>query len=104
MFTHSPPLNRNLLLGSLQLLMWLLLHPSAWCNHIKRIAPSLRPDFTLVELTRSDWQNRSLQHLLISVYGIWPVLVAVLNTVVLGLAGRSLDDIVFGAIFGMFLG
>ncbi|MFN8490161.1 MAG: hypothetical protein U0350_21415 [Caldilineaceae bacterium] len=104
MFTHSPPLSRNPLLGSLQLLLWLLLHPSAWCNHIKRIAPTLRPDFTLVELTRSDWQNRSLQHLLISVYGIWPVLVAGLNACVLWFAGRSLDDIVFGAIFGMFLG
>ncbi|MCX6048955.1 MAG: AAA family ATPase [Chloroflexi bacterium] len=104
MFTHSPTLHPNPLIGSLQLLMWLLLHPTAWCNYIKRIAPELRPDFTLVELTRHDWQNRAVQRLLIAIYGIWPILVAVINASVLWLAGRSLDDTVFGTVFGMFLG
>lgn len=49
-YTDAPELHPNLLLGSLQLMVWLFFHPSAWRNHVKRIDPDLRPDFCLAEL------------------------------------------------------
>src|SRR5215470_131765 len=73
-YTHAPRLNPNLFLGSLQLLFWLLVHPSAWHNYISRIDPALPPDFNLVELSREQWRNPSLQQLLLKLYLVWPVL------------------------------
>ena len=64
-FTDAPELHPNLILGSLQLLFWLFVHPSAWRSHVARIDPALRPGFTLAELNRAHWCNPLLRRLLI---------------------------------------
>jgi hypothetical protein len=64
-----------LLLSTLQLLFWLLVHPSAWRNHIARIDASLPPDFSLAELSQTQWHNADLRLLLIRGYVVWPLLV-----------------------------
>src|SRR4051794_23136656 len=99
-YTHSPALHPNLLLGSLQLLLWLLVHPSAWCHYVARIAPTLRPDFTLMELTREQWRLPALRQLLVTIYGIWPVLTGLITALILWLLGESANNIIFGAVFG----
>ncbi len=77
-YTDSPLLHPNLLLGSLQLLFWLLVHPSAWHNHITRINPELPSDFYLTELTKTQWRNPDLRRLLIQGFVVWPLLVGLL--------------------------
>lgn len=74
-YTHAPLLQSNILLGSFQLLFWLLVHPSAWRNHLNHISPGLPPDFYLAELKRPAWRNSELRQLLIKGYVIWPLLV-----------------------------
>ncbi|MCB0194528.1 MAG: hypothetical protein KDJ65_21440, partial [Anaerolineae bacterium] len=64
-YSHAPPIQGNIVLASLQLLFWLLVHPSAWRNHIARIDPQLRPDFYLVELHAHHWRQTTLRMLLI---------------------------------------
>ena len=77
-YSHAPPIQGNIVLASLQLLFWLLVHPSAWRNHIARIDPQLRPDFYLVELHAHHWRQTTLRMLLIRGYVVWPLLVGLL--------------------------
>jgi hypothetical protein len=58
-YTDAPALHPNLLPASLQLLVWLFFHPSAWRNHIARIDPTLSPNFTLARLTRNNGIGQS---------------------------------------------
>lgn len=74
-YTDAPELHPNLILGSLHLLWWLCVHPSAWSNYIARIDPTLPPNFTLVELGRAGWQSPSVRRLLLQTYLVLPVLV-----------------------------
>ena len=36
-YTDAPALHPNLLIGSLQLLVWVFCHPLAWCHHVARV-------------------------------------------------------------------
>lgn len=99
-FTHAPPLHPNLLLGTLQLLFWLLIHPSAWRNHIARIDPQLHSDFYLAELHQEQWHNPELRRLLIKGYVVWPLLVGVL----VWLTGIAQNSQVFGRTPGIIGG
>ncbi len=74
-YTDAPELHPNLILGSLQLLFWLLFHPSAWRHYVTRLDPVLRPDFTLVELNSSYWHNPAVRLLAIRAYLVLPLLV-----------------------------
>ncbi len=103
-YTDSPTLQPNLLLGSLQLVFWLLFHPSAWRNHIARIDPTLRPDFCLAELSGTQWRSPALYRLLIMGYVIWPVLVGLLVGLILWVLGISGGIIAFGIAFGVMGG
>ncbi|MDH3675163.1 MAG: ATP-binding protein, partial [Anaerolineae bacterium] len=88
-YTHAPALHPNFLFGSLQLLFWLLVHPSAWRNHIARIDPSLTSDFYLAELSQAQWRQAELRQLLIRGFVVWPLLVGLLVWL-LGIAKASL--------------
>jgi hypothetical protein len=57
-YTDAPEQHPNLILGSLQLLFWLVFRPSAWESHIHQLDPSLNKDFSLLQLLR----NRHWQH------------------------------------------
>ncbi len=43
-YTNAPEQHPNWILGSLQLLFWLVFRPSAWGNYLKLIDPALDPD------------------------------------------------------------
>ncbi len=77
-YTDSPPLHPNLFVGSFHLLFWLVVHPSAWHNHIIQLDPSLSSDFYLAELNRNHWQNPNLRRLLIQGYVVWPLFVGLI--------------------------
>ena len=77
-YTDAPILHPNLILGALQLLFWLFLHPSAWRNYVTRIDPDLRPDFCLADLSRAQWRNPALRRLLVTAYVLYPLLVGLL--------------------------
>jgi hypothetical protein len=87
-FTHAPTLHPNLLLGSLQLVFWLLIHPSTWRNYMSRIDPQLPSDFYLAELHHSQWRNPQFRRLLIKGYVVWPLLVGLIVWLT-GLAGAN---------------
>ncbi|MEH2433951.1 MAG: hypothetical protein V7K25_06810 [Nostoc sp.] len=46
-YTNAPQQHPNLILGSLQLLFWLVFRPSAWRNHLKPIDLILDNDYWL---------------------------------------------------------
>ncbi len=74
-YTDSPALHPNFLLGSLQMLFWVFVHPSAWRSYAARIDPALRPDFSLAELSREQWRSPVLRRLLPG-YLVWPLISA----------------------------
>ncbi len=103
-YSDAPPLSSNLIAGSLQLLFWILFHPTAWRSHIARIDPTLPPDFCLAELRREHWRNPALQRLVIMIFGIWPVLVGALVSLTLWMNGAPGEKIFYGVTEGMAFG
>ena len=103
-YTDSPRLRPNLILGSLQLLWWLLLHPSAWRNHIARIDPSLRSDFCLAELDQAQWRAPDLRRLLVIKYIVWPLMAGVGVGLVSVIGGSSRENVVLGIAAGIGVG
>lgn len=103
-YTHTPTLHPSPLISSLQLLMWLFLHPSAWANYITGMAADLRPNFTLVELTPAHWRLRPIRQLLVTVYLRWPLLSGLVIATILWALGEPLANILFGTFFGLSLG
>ena len=100
LYTDAPELNSNLLLGSLQLLGWFFFHPSAWCNHISRIDPTLRPDFNLAELNRDQWRNPALRRLLLMIFGVFLLFLITFNVLAMSLLGLSKEAIIVGTAVG----
>ncbi|MBK9051431.1 MAG: ATP-binding protein [Chloroflexi bacterium] len=100
-YTDTPPLQHNLLLGSLQVLFWLFFHPAAWRNHVARIAPDLPPDFSLMQLKRRYWGNKALWRLLLLTSLTWPVLVALLVAGILSLFNLAGENLLFGVAVGI---
>ena len=98
-FTDAPPLHSNLILGSLHLCFWLILHPSAWRNYLIRLDPALRPDFALAELTADQWRNPALRRLVGQGHLILPCLAALPTAFVLWRQGASLENIIIGACY-----
>jgi hypothetical protein len=90
--------------ASLQLLAWLVLHPSAWRAYSAQLAPDLRPDFALSELRQVHLQSERMRRLLRLVYGVWPLLTAVSAALVLLLLGKPPSVVALGAIFSASLG
>lgn len=103
-YTDAPPLKRNLLLGSLQILFWLFFHPTAWRNHVARIAPDLPADFSLVQLKRGHWRGRAVWRLLLLSFLVWPILVAVIIGLFLSLFNLPPQNLVFGIAVGVAAG
>src|SRR5512147_430425 len=86
-YTDAPELHPNIILGSLQLLFWIFIHPSAWANYVAGIDPALRTDFTLAELSPAQWRNPALRRLLVMVYVVWAGIIGLLIGVTLWLMG-----------------
>ena len=100
-FTDAPVLQPNLVVGSVQLLFWLFVHPSAWRNHIRRIDASLQPDFAMAELHHAQWRNPHLQRLLVQGYVAIPILIGILVSLLL--LGWSDENIVIGTVLAIVI-
>lgn len=100
-YTDAVTLHPHLLLGSVQLLGWLLCHPSAWYHHLARLVPPLPPDFTLAELTRAQWKDPAVHRLLLMGYGIWPLLTDLLVGLTRWGLGSPWEEIVAGMGYGL---
>ncbi|OUL20455.1 AAA family ATPase [Nostoc sp. 106C] len=104
-YTHKPEQNSNLILGSLQLLFWLLFRPSAWRNHLKTIDLALYTDSSLITLLKHRrWRNVELWRLLIQGYFILPILVNLLSGLVLCILGKPIATIVMSMVVSMGAG
>jgi hypothetical protein len=92
---------RNVVVRGLQLVAWLLLHPSAWRTYVAAIEPSCSPDFSIAGLSRGQWRNPALRRLLLEVYVGWPPVVCVVAGVVLLAAGVPGVDVAAGLAIGL---
>ena len=103
-YTDSPRQHPNLFLGSLQLLVWLFFHPSAWRNYLTGLDLGLSPNFGLTDLGRDRWHALALRRLLVQAHLVLPVLSCGLLGVMLALAGVSLAQTLAGVMAGLLLG
>ncbi|RKZ47063.1 MAG: ATP-binding protein [Candidatus Parabeggiatoa sp. nov. 3] len=71
-------LHNNSLIASVQLLAWLLFHPSAWRDYISQIHPSLQPNFVLSDVPINYKHDPKLRRLRYLAYIVLPLLVGVL--------------------------
>lgn len=101
-YTDAPSLHPNVWVGSLQLLIWLVFHPSAWRNHVKRIDPNLPSNFCLLQLEPEHWRNPLLRKLLVIGYVVWPIWLGLLISIASWLLG--LESVWTGIVFGMGIG
>jgi hypothetical protein len=95
----SPP--SHFLRGSLHLLGWLVLQPSAWREYCARIDPPLAPGFAFVDLTPHQWAQPALRRVLLQGCGILPLLIGVLLGGLGVTWGRVVYDMTLGVIFGL---
>jgi AAA+ ATPase superfamily predicted ATPase len=108
-YTDSPNLSDTPWLISFQLLYWLFFKPSAWRNYVQRIAPDLRFDFRLSELSWAEWQNSGLRPLLLYGYAILPMvsvllvwlIVQLLSFIGLDLLGMQSPSLAFVLMGGL---
>ncbi|MFN6562560.1 MAG: AAA family ATPase [Nostoc sp. ChiSLP01] len=98
-YTDAPQQHPNLILGSLQLLFWLVFHPSAWRNHLQCIDPDSNWGSSLIILLM-QWRNLALWRLLIQGYLILPILA----NLVLWTLGDPIANIVFRMGLGVVIG
>ena len=100
-YTDSPDLHPNLFLGSVQILFWLFFHPSAWRCYLHRIAPDLKANFTLSQLSKSQRRQPALRRLLLMGYLIYPITVGLLIALTLWSIGESGENIVSHILIAM---
>ena len=84
----APPLHANRLIGSLQLLAWVLWRPPAWRGYIARIDPALPSNCRFGDLTRAHWRHPLLRRMLWG-YAVYVPLVLLASLVALLALGRS---------------
>ncbi len=108
-YTNEPQSFSNLFMGSLQQVVWLLFHPTAWQKFVERIDSNLPPHFCLAELKKTHlnipiWPKLVLQSFLIGPLFTWVVLVLVLmifSQVGIGVFLGLLLGIMTGMFFGI---
>jgi len=117
-YTDAPEQHPSLILGSLQLLFWMVFHPSAFRNHLKRIDPAIDPalDFHHNQGNSLLWQNPKFWKLLFQGHIVLPILAHLILALVLLVLGESLNEIVprvaggvaasvaLGVVFGVAFG
>jgi len=76
-------LHNNWFKASLQVLGWLLFHPSAWQHYISQIDKTLAADFTFNDIPPNCQRHPDLRRLRLITYLILPILVGLLIGVIL---------------------
>jgi hypothetical protein len=74
-YSDKPRKYSNPLLGSLQLIFWIYIHPSAWRNFVNSLNSDLSPEFRLSDLNSTQWKNKSIQNILLQGQIIAPVII-----------------------------
>lgn len=90
-YTDAPRQHPNLILGGLQLIFWLVFHPSAWAFFLAHVDPSLSPSFTLADLKGRQWGAPALGRLLIQAYLVLPLLVGLPIALIFWIQAEPLD-------------
>ncbi len=103
-YTDAPQQHQGLIRGSLQLLVWLFFHPSAWINQVKRIAVGLRPDFTLTELSWEQWRQTALLRLFFTGYFLFSAMTCACFGFILFFLGRPFPEIAMVVVGGITFG
>lgn len=94
LFTNSPPLHANPLIGSIQLLFWLFFRPSAWRSYVQHLPGTIAPDFALLQLTKAQWLHLIASPLLFTLF-ISPLLAILFGYILtwsLGVNGLGILD------------
>lgn len=78
-YTNAPALHPNIFVGTLQLLFWIFVHPTAWRNYIAQIDPERDPNFSLLNLQRAAWGKPELHRILV-LYLLLPPLLSGLGS------------------------
>src|SRR5262245_60378269 len=94
---HDGGIHRNRFIASLQLLIWVLFYPSGWHRYINSVAPSLKPDCTLIDIGRTP-RSRLLLRQLIIAYTIYLPLVGLISVAIFQSFGRTGDVFVAGVL------
>src|SRR6056297_971270 len=88
-YTNATQQHPNLILGSVQLLFWLLFRPEAWLNHLKRIDPTLDSKSSLITvIKKGGWR------LIIQGNIILPILANLILGLVLCMLGELVETVV----------
>lgn len=77
-YTDTPKLRPGWLIGSLQLVFWLALNPSAWAGHLRSMDAGLLPGFCLLDLNREQWKIPALRRLIAQICLVLPLLTLML--------------------------
>ena len=104
LFTDAPRLHPNFLVGSLQMVFWLFVHPSAWRAHVEQLAIDLPPTFCLSDLTWRHWLSWRMWRFLLMSYLVWPLLLGGLIAILLLLLRMSAENILTGVLLGVSIG
>jgi hypothetical protein len=104
LFTDAPRLQPNFLIGSVQLLFWLFVHPMAWASHLERLDPELPTTFCLSDLTLRHWLDWPIWRFLFMSYLIWPWLLGVGLAGLLFLLRMPGEVIITSVILGVSIG
>lgn len=100
-YSDSPQIHSNLLISSLQILVWVLFHPSAWRNHTARINPPVTVTFSLSDLDSAHFKSWALRRVLASQYIVLPLMLGALVAGILFLIGVPAKGILVGVTVGM---
>jgi hypothetical protein len=101
-YTNSPLQQPNILLGSLQLLFWLVFRPTAWKNHIEHLDPSLDQNFSLWKLFHQQrWKKQQLSLFVFQVFIILPIFCSLVTGLISLSLGVPCSRVVAGLIYGM---
>jgi hypothetical protein len=128
-YTHTPEHHRNIMLGTLQLIFWLVFRPSAWANYVHYLDPSSGKNFYLSHLLKNQrWKQPKVLRFLIQGFFLLPlttsllsllifvgfgilskqvvvtmtiiIVVNILGSIVLGMSGVAFG-LAFGVVFGL---
>ncbi|MEM7062089.1 MAG: hypothetical protein AAF572_02870 [Cyanobacteria bacterium P01_B01_bin.77] len=104
-YTYAPKQHPNLIIGSLQLLFWLVFRPRAWENHLRRINSSFDKNVYLLQLFRNQrWQQSEVQRFLIQGFILLPILFSLFTGLVSWGLGTPLNEAIYGVALGVVFG
>ena len=104
-YTYAPEQNPNIILGSFQLLLWLVFRPRAWGNHLKRIDLSFNKNVYLLQMLKDQrWRQSKIQKFFFQGFILLPILLSVLAGLHSWGSGTPSDIAMLGMALGVALG